>query len=295
MNIGRDLAAGVNPPDVLKKHNEVTGGRIFTRFPPEPNGYVHIGHAKSMRFNFMLAAEYDGATYLRFDDTNPDKESVEYIDSIKECVKWLGYKPYKITHSSDNFDQLYAYAVQLIKNGKAFICHQTKEEMSDYRSRELNSPWRDRTPEENLRLFEAMKMGFFEEGKAMLRLKIDMSHKNTTMRDPVAYRIKYTAHPHAGDKWCIYPTYDFTHCLCDSIENITHSCCTLEFEIRRELYYWILEALNIYRPYVWEFSRLNVSNNVVSKRKLQALVFEKIVDGWDDPRLITIYGLRRRG
>lgn len=279
----------------MKKHLDFTGGKIFTRFPPEPNGYIHIGHAKAMRFNFTLASEYGGETYLRFDDTNPEKESMEYINAIKENVEWLGYKPFKVTYSSDYFEELYQFAVQLIKQGDAFVCHQTKEQMSEYRNKELNSPWRDRTVEENLRLFSAMRMGMFDEGKAMLRLKFDMKHKNTTMRDPVAYRIRYTPHPHAGDKWCIYPTYDYTHCLVDSLENVTHSCCTLEFEIRRELYYEILKRVNIYRPFVWEFSRLNLSNAVVSKRKLQTLVFGKHVSGWDDPRLLTIYGLRRRG
>ena len=293
--IARDLESAINPPDVLKKHLEVTGGKVYTRFPPEPNGYIHIGHAFAMRFNFNLAKEQGGDTYLRFDDTNPDKENIEYIDSIKECVNWLGYEPFKVTHASDYFESLYNCAVQLIKQGDAFVCHQTKEEMSDYRSRQLDSPYRNRSVEENLKLFNAMRMGMFEEGKAMLRLKLDMKHPNTTLRDPVAYRIKYTAHPHVGSKWCIYPMYDFTHCINDSLEHITYSCCTLEFEIRRELYYETLKLLNLYRPHVWEFSRLNVSNNVVSKRKLQTLIFNNHVNGWDDPRLLTVYGLRRRG
>ena len=293
--IARDLESSINPPEILKKHLEATGGKIYTRFPPEPNGYIHIGHAFAMRFNFLLASENGGETYLRFDDTNPERESMEYIDSIKENVNWLGYKPFKITHASEYFDDLYKFAIQLIKQGDAYVCHQTKEEMSDYRSRGLESPWRNRTVEENLREFEAMRLGKYDEGKAMLRLKFDMKHPNTTMRDPVAYRIKYVPHPHIGSKWCIYPMYDYTHCINDSLENITYSCCTLEFEIRRELYYETLKRLNLYRPHVWEFSRLNVSNNVVSKRKLQALIFGKHVNGWDDPRLLTIFGLRRRG
>ena len=274
---------------------EFTGGKIFTRFPPEPNGYLHIGHAKAMRFSFMTANEYGGSTYLRYDDTNPDKENVEYIINIEKNVAWLGYKPWKITHASGYFDELYNFAVELIKKDKAFICEQEKTEMREYRKAGKPSPYRNRPIEESLRIFDEMRRGFYEEGKVSLRLKIDPSHKNSTMRDPVAYRIKYTAHPHVGDKWCIYPVYDFTHCINDSLENITHSLCTLEFEIRRELYYWILEQLNLYRPFVWEYSRLNISNTVLSKRKLHKLIFDGIIKNWDDPRIHTLNGLRRRG
>ena len=274
---------------------EITGGKIFTRFPPEPNGYLHIGHAKAMRFSFMTASEYGGNTYLRYDDTNPDKENMEYIINIEKNVTWLGYKPWKITHASSYFDQLYQFAVELIKKDKAFICEQEKNEMREYRKAGKPSPYRNRPIEESLRIFDEMRRGLYEEGSVSLRLKIDPTHKNPTMRDPVAYRIKYTAHPHVGDKWCIYPVYDFTHCINDSLENITHSLCTLEFEVRRELYYWILEQLNLYRPFVWEYSRLNISNTVLSKRKLHKLVLEGIVKGWDDPRIHTLNGLRRRG
>eukprot|EP00743_Colponemidia_sp_Colp-15_P001026 GILK01001132.1.p1 GENE.GILK01001132.1~~GILK01001132.1.p1 ORF type:complete len:787 (+),score=153.39 GILK01001132.1:47-2407(+) len=293
--IGRDMVAAVNPPHVLDKHRAATGGRIQTRFPPEPNGYLHIGHAKAMRFSFRVAEESQGVTYLRYDDTNPDKETVEYIENIEKNVRWLGYTPWTITYSSDYFGQLYEFAVALIRKGKAYVDESTPEQMHEDRRNKTNSKYRNRSVEENLRLFEHMRQGRFEEGTATLRLKIDMENPNPTMRDPVAYRIKYTAHPHCGDKWCIYPTYDYTHCLVDSLENITHSLCTLEFEIRRDLYYWILEALDMYRPSVWEFSRLNISNTVLSKRKLHHLVHAGIVNGWDDPRILTLNGLKRRG
>ena len=293
--VARDLSTALNTPELLKKHLEFSGGKVLTRFPPEPNGYIHIGHAKSIRFNFTLASEYGGETYLRYDDTNPEKENQEYIDSIRKNVEWLGYKPWKVTHSSDYFEDLYNFAVVLIKKGKAYVCEQTPEEMKEARNNLLPSPYRNRPIEENLKMFEGMRMGLYEEGKVCLRLKIDYANNNPTLRDPPAYRIRYTPHPHSGNKWCIYPLYDFTHCICDSIENITHSCCTLEFEIRRDLYYWILEQLEIYRPYVWEFSRLNISNTVISKRKLLYLVNSGIVRGWDDPRLMTLDGLRRRG
>jgi len=293
--VARDLAQNVNTPELLKKHHDATGGKIITRFPPEPNGYLHIGHAKAMRFSFMTAAEYEGNTYLRFDDTNPDKETVEFIDNIKENVNWLGFKPFKITHSSDNFQKLYDFAVTLIKKDKAYVDQQTPDEVHECRRNKLPSPYRNRPIEESLKMFEAMKNGLYEEGEVSLRLKIDPAHENPTMRDPIAYRIKYTPHPHAGNKWCIYPTYDYTHCICDSLENVTHSLCTLEFEIRRDLYYWILEQLDLYRPYVYEFSRLNLSNTVMSKRRLTELVNKKLVRGWDDPRLPTLNGLRRRG
>lgn len=293
--MARDLGLSLNSERVLKEHVETVGNKVYTRFPPEPNGYLHIGHAKAMRFNFNTAREVGGHCYLRFDDTNPDKENEEYILNIKKNVQWLGYTPYKITHASDNFGKLYEFAVQLIKKNKAFVCQQTKAEMNEYRKLGQPSPYRDRPIEESLKMFENMRRGLYEEGKVSLRLKIDPAHVNPTMRDPVAYRIKYTPHPHAKDKWCIYPMYDYTHGICDSLEHITHSLCTLEFEIRRDLYYWVLDQLEIYKPFVWEYSRLNISNTVLSKRKLHRLVFENKVQGWDDPRILTLNGLRRRG
>lgn len=291
----RDLLEAINTEEQKRKHLEATGGKVLTRFPPEPNGYLHIGHAKAMRFSFMVAKENGGETYLRYDDTNPDKENHEYIVNIEKNVSWLGYKPWKITHASDLFEVLYNHALTLIKKDKAFICEQTKAEMQEARKAGIGSPHRNRPIEESLKMFDLMKKGYYEEGKVMLRLKIDPKHPNPTMRDPVIFRIKYTPHPHAGSNWCIYPVYDFTHCINDSIENITHSLCTLEFEIRRDLYYWILNELNLYKPIVWEYSRLNISHTVLSKRKLHRLVHENIVKGWDDPRIYTLNGLRRRG
>lgn len=293
--MGRDMSSALNSEKLLKKHLEFTKGKVFTRFPPEPNGYLHIGHAKAMRFSFTSASKSGGSTYLRFDDTNPDKETEEFIENIKENVSWLGYKPFKITHASDYFEDLYELAIQLIKKGKAYVCHLSKEEGSIYRDQMKDSPYRNRSVEENLELFKQMRQGRFSEKECCLKMKIDMKHPNTAMRDPIAYRIKYASHPHAGDKWCIYPTYDFTHCINDSLENITHSLCTLEFEIRRDGYYWLLEALDLYRPFVWEYSRLNITNFVMSKRRLTLMVDNKIVRGWDDPRMPTINGLRRRG
>lgn len=291
----RDLTSSINPPEILEKHLNEVGDQIRTRFPPEPNGYLHLGHAKAIRFNFTSAQENGGTCHLRFDDTNPEKESKEYIDSIIRNIEWLGYKPAGVYYSSDKFEQIYEFAIRLIKDGKAYICEQPKEEMNRYRKEGLPSPFRDRPREENMRLFEEMRDGKHNEGRYCLRLKISPNHENPTMRDPVAFRIKHVAHPHTGTKWCIYPTYDFTHGICDSLENITHSLCSLEFEIRRDLYYWILENLNIYRPKVWEYSRLNISHNLMSKRKILKLVEKGIVSGWDDPRLLTLDGLRRRG
>jgi glutaminyl-tRNA synthetase len=293
--LARDVKSALNNEANLKKHLEFTKGKVFTRFPPEPNGYLHIGHAKAMRFNFHSAEVAGGHTYLRYDDTNPEKETQEFITNIEENVRWLGYEPYKITYASDYFEDLYSLAVDLIKRGKAFVCHQTKLEMNEYREKKMDSPYRNRSVEENVKLFEMMRQGRFDEKECCLRMKIDMKHNNPCMRDPVAYRIKYVPHPHVGDKWCIYPTYDFTHCIHDSLENITHSLCTLEFEVRRDSYYWLLEALDLYRPFVWEYSRLNLSRNVLSKRKLTQLVTGNYVKGWDDPRLLTINGLRRKG
>ena len=287
--IDEDLASG--------KHQ-----RVHTRFPPEPNGYLHIGHAKSICLNFGLAKEYNGLCNLRFDDTNPVKEDVEYVDSIKADVEWLGFKwEGEPRYASDYFDALYGYAIELIKKGLAYVDELSPEEMREYRGTLTepgkNSPYRDRSVEENLALFEKMKNGEFAEGKASLRAKIDMASPFMVMRDPVIYRIKFASHHQTGDKWCIYPMYDFTHCISDAIERITHSLCTLEFQDNRRLYDWVLENISIERPlpHQYEFSRLNLEGTLTSKRKLLKLVNEGIVDGWNDPRMPTISGLRRRG
>ncbi len=276
------------------------GGRVHTRFPPEPNGYLHIGHAKSIVLNFGIAEEFGGLCNLRFDDTNPSREDVEYVESIKEDVRWLGYdwgdREY---YASDYFDQLYEYAVQLIKAGKAYVCDLSPEEIREYRGTLTEpgkeSPYRNRSVEENLDLFERMRAGEFPEGSRTLRAKIDMAHPNIVMRDPVMYRIMYVPHHRTGTKWCIYPTYDFAHCISDSIEGITHSLCTLEFENNRALYDWFLDQLGLYHPQQIEFARLNLSYTVLSKRMLRQLVEEGYVSGWDDPRMPTLSGLRRRG
>ncbi|KGQ68863.1 glutamine--tRNA ligase [Gallibacterium anatis] len=287
--IDEDLAQG--------KHKSV-----HTRFPPEPNGYLHIGHAKSICLNFGIAEDYHGLCNLRFDDTNPVKEDVSYVDSIKRDVEWLGFKwEGKPRYASDYFDQLYGYAIELIKKGLAYVDELTPEQMREYRGTLTepgkNSPYRDRSVEENLALFEKMKNGEFAEGTASLRAKIDMASPFMVMRDPVLYRIKFAHHHQTGDKWCIYPMYDFTHCISDAIERITHSLCTLEFQDNRRLYDWVLENISIERPlpHQYEFSRLNLEGTLTSKRKLLQLVNEEIVDGWNDPRMPTISGLRRRG
>ncbi len=276
------------------------GRRVHTRFPPEPNGYLHIGHAKSICLNFGLAAKNGGLCNLRFDDTNPSKEEVEYVESIKTDVKWLGFDwDNRMYYASDYFDQIYEYAVQLIKTGQAYVCDLSAEETRDYRGTLTEpgkpSPYRNRSVEENLDLFERMKAGEFAEGARVLRAKIDMSSPNLNMRDPVIYRIMKTSHHRTGDKWCIYPMYDYAHPISDSIEGITHSICTLEFEDHRPLYDWTLEALNIYHSQQIEFARLNLTYTVMSKRKLRQLVEEGYVGNWDDPRMPTISGLRRRG
>ncbi len=274
--------------------------KVHTRFPPEPNGYLHIGHAKSICLNFGLAKEFNGLCNLRFDDTNPAKEDVEYVDAIKEDVKWLGFDwEDRIYFASDYFDQLYEYAIRLIKDGNAYVCDLSPEEIKGYRGTITepgkNSPYRDRSVEENLNRFEAMKSGDLDEGACLLRAKIDMASPNLNLRDPAIYRIKKMSHHRTGDKWCIYPMYDFAHGLEDSIEGITHSICTLEFEAHRPLYDWFLEKLNVFHPKQIEFARLNLTYTIMSKRKLLRLVEEGYVDGWDDPRLPTIAGLRRRG
>eukprot|EP00003_Mantamonas_plastica_P033060 TRINITY_DN928_c0_g4_i2.p1 TRINITY_DN928_c0_g4~~TRINITY_DN928_c0_g4_i2.p1 ORF type:complete len:711 (+),score=281.95 TRINITY_DN928_c0_g4_i2:1780-3912(+) len=284
-----------NDPELLKKHLEATGGKVVTRFPPEPNGYLHIGHAKAMALDFGYAVKSDGVCYLRFDDTNPAAESQEYIDGIKDIVEWLGHKPYKVTYSSDYFDELHAFAVELIKNDLAYADNSTGDEISLQRENKQPSPCRDRPIEESLEIFENMTNGMYAEGEYCLRMKMDYTSTNANMWDSVAYRIIYKEHPHVGDKWCVYPTYDFTHCIVDSLENVTHSLCTLEFADRQESYFWLLDQLNLYKPLVWEYSRLNITNTVMSKRKLMKLVNEGIVDGWDDPRMPTLVGFRRRG
>ncbi|EKN4690241.1 glutamine--tRNA ligase [Yersinia ruckeri] len=286
--IDEDLATG--------KHTSV-----HTRFPPEPNGYLHIGHAKSICLNFGIAQDYQGQCNLRFDDTNPVKEDVEFVESIKQDVEWLGFEwSGKIHYSSDYFDQLHQYAIELINKGLAYVDELSAEQMREYRgtltTAGKNSPYRDRSVEENLALFEKMRAGEFAEGAACLRAKIDMASPFIVMRDPVLYRIKFAEHHQSGNKWCIYPMYDFTHCISDALEGITHSLCTLEFQDNRRLYDWVLDNISIdCHPRQYEFSRLNLEYTIMSKRKLNQLVTEKLVEGWDDPRMPTISGLRRRG
>ncbi|MGE4554280.1 MAG: glutamine--tRNA ligase/YqeY domain fusion protein [Desulfovibrionaceae bacterium] len=276
-------------------------GRVQTRFPPEPNGYLHIGHAKSICLNFGVAKEYGGGCNLRFDDTNPTKEEVEYVDSIREDVHWMGFDWSGQHYASDYFEQIYGFAVELIRMGKAYVDDQSAEEIRANRGTltepGVNSPFRERSVEENLDLFTRMRAGEFPDGARVLRAKIDMTAPNVVMRDPTLYRIKHASHHRTGDAWCIYPMYDFTHCLSDAIEGITHSICTLEFENNRELYDWVLDTLGHWpeRPYQYEFARLNLTCTVLSKRKLIQLVQEGRVSGWDDPRMPTISGMRRRG
>ena len=272
---------------------------IMTRFPPEPNGYLHIGHAKSICLNFGLAKKYGGKTNLRFDDTNPVKEDTEYVDSIKEDIKWLGFEWANEFYASDYFDQLYEWAEKLIMKGLAYVDDQTQEEIRVGRGTVsqpgVNSPYRDRSVEENLKLFREMKAGVYPDGSKVLRAKIDMAHPNMLFRDPLMYRIIHASHHRTGDKWCIYPMYDYAHGQCDSIENITHSICTLEFDVHRPLYEWFIDKLEIFPSHQYEFARLNLTYTVMSKRKLLELVRNGFVDGWDDPRMPTICGIRRRG
>ncbi|HCE42611.1 MAG TPA: glutamine--tRNA ligase [Lentisphaeria bacterium] len=300
--------ANINPPsnfihevideDLKNGKNE---GRVNTRFPPEPNGYLHIGHAKSICLNFGTALKYNGICNLRLDDTNPSKEEVEYVDSIKEDVKWLGFSwDDREYYASDYFEQLYGYAVELIQKGKAYVCDLNAEEVKEFRGKLTEpgkeSPYRNRMSEENLDLFKRMRAGEFPDGSRILRAKIDMNSPNIHMRDPVIYRILRSTHHRTGDAWCIYPMYDFAHCISDAIEGITHSICTLEFEIHRPLYDWILDQISVKcHPQQIEFARLNLGYTVMSKRKLLQLVQEKLVNGWDDPRMPTIAGMRRRG
>jgi len=273
---------------------------VYTRFPPEPNGYLHIGHAKAICVNFGIGAAYNGKVNLRFDDTNPAAEKAEYVAAIKENIEWLGFKWDKLLHTSDHFDALYDYAVQLIKSGDAYVCEQTAEEMKQFKGTPTepgkNSPFRERTADENLALFEKMKTGEFDEGSMTLRAKIDMAHANMHMRDPLMYRIIKQDHHRTGNKWCIYPIYDFAHGVSDAIEGITHSICTLEFEVHRPLYEWFNNKIDTkYKPQQIEMARLNISNSVTSKRKVKRLIDEGVVGGWDDPRLTTLAGIKRRG
>ena len=287
--------------EIINKDLEIGKcNEVHTRFPPEPNGYLHIGHAKSICLNFGLAKEYGGKCNLRFDDTNPSKEEIEYVDSIIEDIKWLGFDwEDRLFYASDYFEQLYEYAVKLIKKGSAYVDSSTMDEIKEYRKNPTipgkESPYRNRSIEENLDLFERMKNGEFEDGQHVLRAKIDMSSPNMNLRDPIMYRIRHAEHHRTGNKWCIYPMYDWAHGQSDSIEGITHSICTLEFENHRPLYNWFLEQLGIHHPRQIEFARLNLTYTVMSKRKLLELVEKGYVDGWDDPRMPTISGLRRRG
>ncbi|MFK7816761.1 MAG: glutamine--tRNA ligase/YqeY domain fusion protein [Gammaproteobacteria bacterium] len=286
--IDQDIANGKND------------GKVTTRFPPEPNGYLHIGHAKSICLNFGVARDYQGQCNLRFDDTNPEKESQEYIDAIKKDVQWLGFEWSELHHASDYFEKLYEYAAELIKLNKAYVCSLDAEDIRKQRGTltepGIESPFRNRSIDENLKLFADMRAGKYKEGEHVLRAKIDMASGNINMRDPVLYRIKYATHPRTQDKWCIYPMYDYTHCISDSLENITHSLCTLEFEDHRPLYDWVLDELSTpSHPQQIEFARLSVEYTISSKRKLNLLVSENLVDGWDDPRMPTISGMRRRG
>ena len=272
---------------------------ILTRFPPEPNGYLHLGHAKSLCINFGLAQKYGGKTNLRYDDTNPTKEDTEYVDAIKEDIKWLGFQWEKELYASDYFDQLYEWAEDLIKRGLAYVDDETQEEISAHRGTVdkpgVESPYRNRSVEENLRLFREMKEGKYADGEKVLRAKIDMAHPNMMFRDPLLYRIKHAHHHRTGDKWCIYPMYDYTHGQCDSIEHITHSICTLEFDVHRPLYDWFIQTLGIFPSHQYEFARLNLTYTLMSKRKLLELVQMGLVSGWDDPRMPTLCGVRRRG
>ena len=285
--------------EIIEDYIAAGGKDIQTRFPPEPNGYLHIGHAKSICLNFGLAGRYGGKCNLRFDDTNPVKEDVEYVDSIKEDIKWLGFDWALERYASDYFEQLYEWAVELIRKGKAYVDDQTQEQIRATRGTVTepgkNSPWRDRTVEENLDLFSRMRAGEFADGTKVLRAKIDMAHSNMLFRDPILYRILHTSHHRTGDAWCIYPMYDYAHGQSDSIERITHSICTLEFAVHRPLYDWFIEELGIFPSHQYEFARLNLTYTIMSKRKLLQLVQEGVVSGWDDPRMPTISGMRRRG
>ncbi|TPX33642.1 hypothetical protein SmJEL517_g03539 [Synchytrium microbalum] len=295
--------AGENPqikPELMVEHLKRTGGKVMTRFPPEPNGFLHIGHAKAINVNFCYAQAFNGNCYLRYDDTNPEAEEDKYFVAILDTIRWLGFEPWKITYASDHFQKLYDLAVDLIRRDKAYICHCTAEEMHSMRGGDSKGPrvecsHRSRPIAESIAEFEKMKQGRYAEGEATLRMKMDMSNPNPQFWDLVAYRVMYTSHVRTGDAWCIYPTYDYTHCLNDSFEDITHSLCTVEFRMSRESYYWLVDALELYKPVQWEYARLNLSYAITSKRRLNQLVTGGFVMGWDDPRLYTIAGVRRRG
>ncbi len=280
---------------ILDNNNTTTTIPVATRFPPEPNGHLHLGHAKAMFINFGYADLKKGTCYLRFDDTNPNTEKQEYIDSIQEDVNWLGYTPTKITYTSDYFEQLYNLAIQMIKLDRAYVCELDQKTVKENRRDKIESPYRNRPISESLKLLEDMKKGRFEEGSMTLRMKMDMNSNNPNMRDFVAYRIIYTTHPRSGTKYCIYPSYDYSHCIVDSLEKITHSLCSIEFQSRNEPYSWILDTLDIFRSKQIEYSRLNMTHTLLSKRKLLQLVSEKLVSGWDDPRMPTLKGLKRKG
>ena len=287
-------------PEFMEEHLKFTKGKVITRFPPEPNGYLHIGHVKAINVNFGYAATHGGSCNLRYDDTNPEAEEQEYIDSILETVRWLGFNPENIFYASDYFDQLYELAIKLIELGNGYVCHCSGEEINkqrggDNRGPRYACPHRDRPIAESIHEFQRMKEGKYKEGEATLRMKMDLEDGNPCMWDLVAYRVLYTPHHRTGTKWCIYPSYDFAHCLCDSIENITHSLCTVEFILARQSYYWLCDAVAVYKPIQWEYGRLNITNTVLSKRKLLKIKSEGIIDSLDDPRLYTLPALRRRG
>ncbi|GMF46783.1 unnamed protein product [[Candida] boidinii] len=291
-------------PELLEKRTKDTNGQVYTRFPPEPNGYLHIGHSKAIMVNFGYAKFNNGVCYLRYDDTNPEAEEDRYFVSILNMVKWLGFKPWKITYSSDYFDQLYELAEKLILSGKAYVDHSTPEEVRAQRGvkpdgtpggERFPSPYRSRSIEENLKEFRNMRDGKYSVGKAFLRMKMDIESPNPQMWDLVAYRVLDSPHPRTGTKWKIYPTYDFTHCLVDSFEKISHSLCTTEFYLSRESYEWLCDNLHVYRPAQREYGRLNITGTIMSKRKIAKLVNENYVRGWDDPRLYTLEAIRRRG
>jgi len=292
---GRPVADYQPSAEEVAAHKARTNDKLLFRFPPEPNGFLHIGHAKSMNLNFGSALANGGQCYLRYDDTNPATEDVQFTAAIEEMARWMGWKPWKVTYSSDYFQELYDLAIKLIKDGNAYVCHSTAAEVKKQREDRTNSPHRDRSIEENLREFEKMRTGRYAESEATLRVKCDMQHDNPNMRDFIAYRVVYHPHHHVGDKWCIYPSYDYTHCIVDSLEDIDFSLCTLEFETRRESYFWLLHVLGMWKPNVWEFSRLNVTGSLLSKRKINTLVRRGVVRGFDDPRLLTLAGMRRRG
>ncbi|OZJ04739.1 hypothetical protein BZG36_01802 [Bifiguratus adelaidae] len=301
--IARLHKPGENPqikPSLMEEHLKATGGKVVTRFPPEPNGFLHIGHAKAINVNFGYAKKYGGVTYLRYDDTNPEAEEEKYFTSILDTVRWLGFEPWKVTYSSDYFQKLYDLAIELIKKDKAYVCQCTKDEIHANRGGDEGGPrkacvHRDRPIDESIAEFTKMKEGRYKENEAVLRMKMDLESGNPQFWDLIAYRVLYTPHHRTGSDWCVYPTYDYTHCLVDSFENITHSFCTLEFRQSRESYYWLVDALEVYKPVQWESGRLNVTNTIMSKRKLLKLVNEGYVSGWDDPRLFTLVGIRRRG